>query len=269
MERDDDMRIVPAEESTFKEVKREGGIGARRSYIGTPGSMAEGPQAFLVERPYPNPRVAPHFHDVDQFQVIVGGDGRMGKKEVKPITFQYADAFTPYGPIVGRDHGIDFFTLRPVASGGYFPMPGSREHMPGRAGRNIAGTFDVERDPLPAGETAREALMEVQPDGIYAEGLRLGPNATIDGLEPTTGGQFYLVCAGTLEQDGKSLKPKSLIYVDPEETAPPLQAGPEGACVLAMRFPCPTARPGSDPSKLTGRSESDYRMRPAVLADAR
>ena len=39
--------------------------------------------------------------------MIVGGDGRMGKKEVEPITFQYADAFTPYGPIVGRDHGID------------------------------------------------------------------------------------------------------------------------------------------------------------------
>ena len=57
------MRIVPAEESSFKEVKREGGTGARRSYIGTPGSMQEGPQAFLVERPYPNPRIDPHFHD--------------------------------------------------------------------------------------------------------------------------------------------------------------------------------------------------------------
>lgn len=263
------MRIVAADESVFKEVKREGGIGARRSYIGTPGSMAQGPQAFLVERPYPNPRVAPHFHDVDQFQVIVGGDGRMGKKEVRPIAFQYADAFTPYGPIVGRDHGIDFFTLRPVASGGYFPMPGSRQHMPGRAGRNIAGKFDIERPMLPAGETAREALMEVQPDGTYAEGLRMGPGATIDGLEPTTGGQFYLVCAGSLEQDGKTLTPKSLIYVDPEETAPTLRAGPEGACVLAMRFPCPSERPGSDPSKLTGRSEADYKMRPEVLADAR
>jgi hypothetical protein len=263
------MRIVPTGEAIFKEVKREGGTGARRSYIGTPGSMADGPQAFLVERPYPNPRVAPHFHDVDQFQVIVGGDGRMGKKEVKPITFQYADAFTPYGPIVGRDHGIDFFTLRPVASGGYFAMPGSRQHMPGRAGRNIAGIFDIERPVPPAGETAREPLMEVQPDGIYAEGLRLGPDAAIDGLEPTTGGQYYLVCAGSLEQDGKTLPPKSLIYVAPEEAAPTLRSGPDGACVLAMRFPCPSDRPGSDPSKLSGRSEADYRMRPAVLADAR
>jgi hypothetical protein len=105
------MQTVATSEAEYKKVQREGGVGARRSYIGTPGSMAEGAQAFLVERPYPNPVVAPHFHDIDQFQVIVAGDGRMGKKEVKPITFQYADAFTPYGPIVGRDDGISFFTL--------------------------------------------------------------------------------------------------------------------------------------------------------------
>jgi len=127
------MQIVARDEAQFLEVKREGGIGARRDYIGAPGSMATGTQAFLVERPYPNPRVAPHFHDIDQFQVIVAGDGRMGKKEVKPITFQYADTYTPYGPIVGRDDGISFFTLRAVASGGYFAMPGSKHLMPGRA----------------------------------------------------------------------------------------------------------------------------------------
>lgn len=263
------MQTVATNEAEFKEVKREGGIGARRSYIGTPGSMAEGAQAFLVERPYPNARVAPHFHDIDQFQVIVAGDGRMGKKEVKPITFQYADAFTPYGPIVGRDDGISFFTLRGVASGGYFPMPGSKHLMPGRAGRNIAGAFDIEREPLPAGEVAREALMEPEADGIYAEGLRLGADATAVGLETNAGSHFYLVCAGSLSQDGKTLPPKSLIHVAPDEAAPKLQAGPDGACVLAMRLPRPTDRPGSDPSKLGGRSEADYHMRPDVVDGAR
>ena len=34
------------------------------------------PQAFLVELPYAGARVNPHFHDVDQFQVIVAGSGR-------------------------------------------------------------------------------------------------------------------------------------------------------------------------------------------------
>lgn len=263
------MQTVASTEAEFLEVKREGGVGARRNYIGAPGSMAEGAQAFLVERPYPNPRVAPHFHDIDQFQVIVAGDGRMGKKEVKPITFQYADAFTPYGPIVGRGDGISFFTLRAVASGGYFPMPGSKHLMPGRAGRNIAGAFDIERAALPDGEVAREPLMTPEADGVFAEGLRLGANAAAAGMEAGGGCQFYLVCAGSLIQDGKTLPPKSLIHVEPWEAAPELLAGATGACVLAMRFPHPTERPGSDPAKLGGRDEADYHMRPDEIEGAR
>ena len=193
----------------------------------------------------------------------------MGKKEVKPITFQYADAFTPYGPIVGRDDGISFFTLRAVASGGYFPMPGSKHLMPGRAGRNIAGSFDITREPLPAGEIEREPLMKLEADGTYAEGLRLGAKAMAEGLDTNAGCQFYLVCAGSLKQDGKTLPPKSLIHVEPGEAAPKLHAGPDGTCVLAMSFPRPTDRPGSDPGKLEGRSEADYHMRPDVVDGAR
>lgn len=263
------MRTVASNEAKFTEVKREGGIGARRGYIGSPGSMAEGPQAFLVERPYPNPRIAPHFHDIDQFQVIVAGDGRMGKQQVKPITVQYADAFTPYGPIVGREDGIGFFTLRAVASGGYFAMPGSKHLMPGRAGRNIAAAFDIERAAPADGEVVREPLIEPEPDGVTVEGLRLGANATADGIATTAGCQYYLVCTGSLIQDGKHMPANSLIHVEPNEAAPVLQAGPDGAAVLAMRFARPTDRPGSDPSKLGGRDEADYHMRPDNLKGAR
>ena len=35
------------------------------------------PQGFLVEQP-PGSVTPPHFHEVDQFQVFVGGDGRIG-----------------------------------------------------------------------------------------------------------------------------------------------------------------------------------------------
>lgn len=256
------MHAVASTEAKYKEVKRAGGVGARRSYIGEPGSLEAGPQAFLVERPYPNARVAPHFHDIDQFQVIVAGDGRMGKKEVKPITFQYADAFTPYGPIVGRDEGISFFTLRPVASGGYWAMPGNKQHMPGRAGRNIARAFDIARELTTRGAVECEPLMEPEADGVYAEGIRLGPNAATDATKSDAGSQYYLVCSGSIVQDGKVLPEKSLIHVEAKEDAPHLQAGPDGANVLMMQFPRPTDRPGSDPALLANRTEDDYHARP-------
>ena len=100
------MQMVSSSESRMIEVQRKDGVGRRRDYIGTSGTIADGPQGFLVERPYAGARIDPHFHDIDQFQVIVAGDGRMGKKAVQPITFQYADAYTPYGPIVADDDGI-------------------------------------------------------------------------------------------------------------------------------------------------------------------
>jgi hypothetical protein len=244
------MKAVANTEAKVKEIVRKDGIGRRRDYIGSPGTVDNSPQAFLVERPYAGARINPHFHDVDQFQVVVKGDGAIGKKQVKPVTFQYADAYTPYGPIVARDDGISFFTLRNVASGGHFVMPGSKHLMVCRAGRNIAGVFEVGSLQLEDGEVVHEALMEPQADGVDAVGIRLGANAQAEGPASNGGGQYILVCGGTLLQDGKAMKADSLIRVEAGEPAAILQAGPEGADVLVMQFSRPSDRPGSDPSRL-------------------
>ena len=65
------MRAVANTEARVKEIVRKDGIGRRRDYIGSPGTVDNSPQAFLVERPYAGARINPHFHDVDQFQVVV------------------------------------------------------------------------------------------------------------------------------------------------------------------------------------------------------
>ncbi len=139
------MLAVSRDEARIKEVKVAGGLGERHGYIGEPGQLTEAAQAFLVVRPFAGARIEPHFHDVDQFQVVVEGGGRIGKKKVRPITFQYADAFTPYGPIIADDR-LSFFTLRNISSGGFWAMPGNKQEMPGRAGRNIEGLFDLDTD---------------------------------------------------------------------------------------------------------------------------
>ena len=252
------MRAVATWEADVHEVVRKDGVGRRCDYFGTSGKISMAPQGFLVERPYANARIDPHFHDIDQFQVVVAGDGRIGKKEVRPVTFQYADAFTPYGPIVAREDGISFFTLRNVASGGHFSMPGSKHLMACRAGRNIAAVFEQDVASLADGESTREALMDPQEDGVYAEGIRLGSNAVADGLPNNAGGQYYLVCAGSLIADGKELPERSLIRADPDEETPTLRAGEAGANVLVLQFSRPTERPGSDPRKLAGRDPSGY-----------
>jgi hypothetical protein len=257
-----DMRTVASNEALEVEVKRDGGIGRRVDYIGSPGIIDAHPQAFLVDRLYPGARIDPHFHDIDQFQIVVDGYCSMGKKAAEPVTFQYADAYTPYGPIVGAEDGFAFFTLRPIASGGFFAMPGNRHNMPGRAGRNIAGRFDTTRARPDAGAVIRESLMDGQEDGAMALGLRLGPNAKTQGPASDAGGQYYLICEGEVEQDGKALPRRSLVHVPTDEAAPLFQAGQAGADILVLQFARPSERPGSDPSVLAARDPNAYMQRP-------
>ena len=252
------MHAVATSEARIKEVKVEGGIGRRHGYIGEPGQLSQASQAFMVERPFAGARIEPHFHDVDQFQVIVDGDGRIGKKAVRPITFQYADAFTPYGPIVANDRGLSFFTLRNIASGGFWGMPGNKQSMPGRAGRNIEGVFDLSTGVPAAGQVIREELMPREADGVAAVGIRLGANAHAEGLPSSGKGQFYLVCAGTVTTGGKVLNERSVIRVEPDDPTLELVAGPDGAQVLALQFCAPSERPGTDPAKLADRASQGY-----------
>lgn len=254
------MRAVATNKSRAREVKRPDGTGRRSDYFGTSGNVDADPQAFLVELPYAGARVNPHFHDIDQFQVIVAGTGRIGKKKLRPVTFQYADAYTPYGPIVANDDGISFFTLRNVASGGHFVMPGSRHLMPCRAGRNIAGEFAAELDG--AAGVCTEMLMAEQDDRVLAVGITLGPTVTVDAIPSDGGGQYYLVCAGALRSAEQLLPENSLLRVEAGEAPLPLEAGPDGAAVLLMQFGKPSERPGSNPAELAARDPAGYVGRP-------
>jgi hypothetical protein len=256
------MQVVSRTDARMKEVPQAKGMGYRHDFIGSPGTIDTGPQAFLVERNYAGALVTPHFHDIDQFQVVVAGDCRMGKQDAKSVTFQYADAFTPYGPIFGEKEGFSFFTLRPIASGGFFAMPGNKHNMPGRAGRNIAGHFDTSRPRLNAGESQREDLMVPQDDGIDAVGIRLGANASAQGIPSDAGGQYYLVCEGSLIGPNGKLPRHSLMHVNNGETPPILMAGGNGAEILILQLARPTERPGSDISKLAERDPNAYVQRP-------
>src|SRR5215207_4440094 len=63
-----------------------------------PLKLGDEPRVFLTRRP-PGDVIAPHFHEIAQYQVVVEGKGRIGKHALEPLTVHYTDAYTPYGPI--------------------------------------------------------------------------------------------------------------------------------------------------------------------------
>jgi hypothetical protein len=208
----------------------------RASHVDAGGNQ----QAFLVE--FSGAKLAAHFHHVRQFQVIVAGDGgRVGKAAVPPISFHYTDPDSPYGPIVpGPSGSISFFTLRPRASKGTFYMPGSRDRMSAHAGRNVV--VQVPRIPPLETESVLEELIHRHDDGLAAHRLRLARRAVAPGPELAgSGGQYYLLYAGSLLFDAREVRPHTLGWVEPDEKAPVLRAGDNGADVLVLQFPVASA----------------------------
>ena len=84
------------------------------TYLAAPKESRD-PQFFTVDNT-PHRHLPTHFHDSDQFQIIVQGTGTLGRHELKPFTVHYSRAFTPYGPIQAGPEGVTWATLRSKSS---------------------------------------------------------------------------------------------------------------------------------------------------------
>lgn len=196
------------------------------------------PQAFLVEQD-PGTTILPHFHQQNQFQVVVKGGGLLGRHEVKPVTVHYAGAHTGYGPIVSDEGGLWYFTLRPAMDQGALFLPESRPKMERVPKRHLFGrALGLAEDCSRRADSLCEEAMAPQPDGIGAWMLRLAPAGVMAAPEHAGGeGRFYLVLAGRARMTGALLPRLSAVFVTPEEDPVQVEAGPEGAEVLVVQFP--------------------------------
>jgi hypothetical protein len=56
-----------------------------------------------------------HFHDYDQFQVVIEGSVDMAGEILTPGSVHYTDARTPYGPFRAGPEGLTMMIIRPGA----------------------------------------------------------------------------------------------------------------------------------------------------------
>ena len=237
------MQVVTPEEIHGREKQEfntEDGLSRVTQYFNDRGPDNEDASAFLVEyRPLPRQAIRPHFHKVAQFQVVIGGDGQIGKVPVPPISFQYADPSTPYGPIKPADEqrGIDFLTLRPVSRAGLWWMPGNNHELEGELRRNRANTVPADA-PLPASGAERQEMIERDDDGLAGYLVRLAPGAEeVVEVPGNSWGQYHLITRGSVvDQDGRELERMTLLYTGRGESVS-FTAGEDGGEVLVMQFP--------------------------------
>ena len=206
---------------------------------GTPDPAADAlfPMAFLVEQD-PGSTGNAHYHQQDQFQLVVGGHGTLGLHEIRPVTVHFTGAHTAYGPIKADPaEGVTYFTLRNGFDPGarFMMMAENRQALrtiPGRKHREaVAG-------PLPAATAPTETLLPPEADGMAAWRYNLTAGDAITGPDPTTGrGQYWVVINGNLIVNGQALSKLSCVFVYPDDPAFQAAAGAEGVEVVAMQFP--------------------------------
>ena len=198
------------------------------------------PQGFLVHQP-PGAITPAHFHEPNQFQVFVAGNGRMGAAPAKPLTVQYANGHTPYGPIVAGDEGVQYFTLRQRWDPGAKYLPASKDRLQkGRQRTRLKSGIDVSDEATRRSRTSAtvETIMSEETDGLAAWIWRMGPGASMDlPAAARTGGQYLIVASGTQLHEGKALDRLSTIFVSPEEPPFNVAAGDDGLDLLVLQFP--------------------------------
>jgi hypothetical protein len=202
-------------------------LGPNRYTVGAsepPGPGTVVPVAFLVEQD-PGEVVGAHYHQADQFQVMVAGGGRLGTHDVAPGSVHFAGAWSAYGPLRAGAEGLSYFTLR----NGWDPGARYMEFPDVRAGLRAV----PRRHREVVGETHAAA-----PDGFCVRRMRIAPGARETGPNPAGGaGQFWIVLSGSLRVAGAIMPAMSCAFVHPDEAALAVVADAPGAEILVMQFP--------------------------------
>lgn len=208
-----------------------------------PDPTVPSPIAYLIEQA-PHSELRAHFHEADQFQIFVNGNGRIGGHNAAPGKGHFVGPFSGYGPIVAGDQGLAYMTLRNAFDPGLQFLPENVEKIrPHRASRREV-MFQV---PPPVDDSALDSLREAsvvplvqqQADGLAAWSYALPAGASATGPDVAQGGgQFWLVMAGQMiDAEQGSLQRLSMAFVAPTEQPYVVTAGPAGLHVLVVQFP--------------------------------
>ena len=219
-------------------------MGADRHKGEKPDLTEASPIAYLVEQG-PRHELRAHFHEADQFQIFVNGNGRIGGHGATPGMGHFVGPFSGYGPIVGGEEGVAYMTLRNTWDPGAQFLPENLERIRAKRSSRREVTFQV---PAPVDDIELGALREMsvlplivpQPDGLTASSYVLPPGACATGPDAAEGGgQFWLVMAGQMldPEQGRPLQRLSMAFVRPDDPPYVAKAGSGGLHVVLLQFP--------------------------------
>ncbi len=208
-------------------------------------SHAPGPQATMSDL-NANEAILPHFHGVTMFQLFIAGYGTIGSRgqALQPLTVQFKDHHTAYGPVTAGPQGLSFVALR-MHTGNSAPIylhnPDARDQLQKSRRRNLTSSpvmFSVEPLMQFREEVIWEPVFEETDDGMAAQVVRLGAGQATRAPDPRrAGGCYVFVGNGSLMHGAEELPLWSMVVVEPNEQEFELRAGPKGVEALVLQYP--------------------------------
>ncbi|MBL24846.1 MAG: hypothetical protein CMM48_13215 [Rhodospirillaceae bacterium] len=194
----------------------------------------------------PHEAIKTHFHGVSMFQLFIAGSGTLGNRQIplRPLTIQYKDHHTAYGPVTAGEHGLSFVALR-MYCGDSRPIyihnrKEAKEKLRPSTRRNLTSDqigFSIEPVLQVREEVSWETALEAE-DGMSAKVVRLGPHMTEQAPDPKAAGGYYLfVGNGTMIHDGEELGHWSMAVVENSEEEFEIKAGDKGLEALVLQYP--------------------------------
>lgn len=230
------------------------GTAWRTNFIDPEADNPASAQAFLVEGT-PGRVIRTHFHDHDQYQVIVSGDGVLGKHQLQVNAVHFSRRHTPYGPIV-FGQGMGFLTLRAHQDAGaqYLDDPEKMAKLKAVESRQPWQATELPKFDAATTAAALHAFDAIRDDeGLASFSMSVAPNAKALAPDPAqSNGQYLIIVRGSLHYQGKEYKALSVAFVKPQEGRFELVAGAEGLDVLVLHFPRAVAEVATAPQAAKG-----------------
>jgi hypothetical protein len=238
--------IGPAQASIRRPIGRDGRPRFITDYFGRSSSFAGG-DAFVIAQT--NETLGAHFHPVDQFQILLGAPGSLyQRRAIDPMVVHYADAYTTYGPLIGADPPLRYFTLRAEPTTEIAFMPRDRAKLIKRGRRNIKIPVDApgELAVLAPGDVRWVEIIAAQSDGLRVAEVTAGPGTPVVLPAATGSGEYSFVAAGSIDFAGRSFGQESLGWHTGGCGQVEVVAGDAGCRLLVFFFPYPSTNSSLD-----------------------
>lgn len=190
-----------------------------------------------------------HFHEVDQFQIIMEGSGEFGRHHVEPYFVHFSRAYTPYGPLQSdKDTGWGFIVLRSRLDSGAQRFPWALEKLKQIPNRQPWQVTTKVSFPAPTAGVSVQDVPEIKDEqGLFTRTITMASNARTTAPDPSVGdGQYVVVVKGSLIYENKEREAPTVVFVKRDEPAFEMQAGAQGLEAVIMNFPKVSSREVED-----------------------